>query len=383
MNTKQLLSLLLPALALGCTPIAATAAPEPQPTLKAPAQVAGSALAFDVFRALAAEKKGNITYSPDSLEAVLALLRDISAGKSHQELAALKMGQRLVLHALELERANALFAADDAKLKPQVKGPLHRAPFATQPAQAAERINAWCREGTHGLIPELVSEADIDKSTRLVALSALFLKGKWLHPFDPRDSYEGAFYTAGGTQAATFMTTKGSFRLAAGDGWQAVALFYAAEGRRGEPACFIGILPTGNARDFAAKMTLKQYNAIRRALTEAPTKRGIRVTLPKMVLESGSFSLKQALLASGLQQCFAHIDLSRLLDEDKLFLADVVQRCRVEISEEGTSAAAATAAVVNERSRSPEISFDRPFIWAIGDLSSAAAPLFVGLCEHP
>ncbi len=382
---NNLLSCGLAAALCACTlaPTACVATPEPEPRVSAPAQESGSAFAFDVFRALAAEKKGNITFSPDSLEAVLALLGELSVGASHEELTALRMGERRVASSLAPERANALFVADHLKLKPSVKGPLHLAPFATHPAQAAEAINDWCEEKTRGLIPELISESDINPNTRLVALNALYLKGKWLHPFDPRDSYKADFHSAKGPQTATFMTTKGSFRLAAGKGWRAVALFYATEGRKGEPACFIGILPTGNARDFAAQMTLEQYNAIRRALAEAPAKRGIRVTLPKMTIDSGSFSLKQALQASGVQQCFRDIDLSRLLEEDDLYLADAVQRCRVEINEEGTTAAAATAAIVKERSLSPEITFDRPFIWVIGDVSSAAPPFFIGLCETP
>ena len=31
----------------------------------------------------------------------------------------------------------------------------------------------------------------------------------------------------------------------------------------------------------------------------------------------------------------------------------------------------------------PAIRFDRPFIWAIGDLTTGAAPYFMGLFEQP
>ncbi len=383
MNRKHLLSLCLPVLVLGCAPTAATAAPAPEPAISAPAQLRGDAFAFDMFRALAAQNKGNITFSPESLEIVLRQLRDIATGSARAELAALPMGSDSRPLAVDMEKAAALFVAEDLRLKPGAPAALTPAPFATKPAQAVAQINAWCSDKTHGLIPELVSEADIDTLTRLVATSALYLKGQWLHAFDPQDSFEGDFHTAGGSRSATFMTRKGSFRLAAGNGWQAVALFYAPEGHKGEPACFIGILPTGDARAFAKGLTVQKYNSIRRALAEASPKGGIRVTLPKLTMESGSFSLRRALKASGVRRCFSEIELGGLTDETDLVLADVVQRCRVEIDEAGTTAAAATAAIVKARSLSPEITFNRPFIWVIGDLTTGAAPAFLGLCEHP
>ena len=68
-------------------------------------------------------------------------------------------------------------------------------------------------------------------------------------------------------------------------------------------------------------------------------------------------------------------------------LSDVLHKALLEVTEEGTVAAAATAAIMATRSISiqppPErVVFDRPFAIAIEDAESGA-PLFVGLVATP
>ncbi len=380
MKTSHLLSLALSLLALGCTQQAASAAPEADPVLTAPARMQADRFAFDIFRALAATQTGNVTFSPVSVEAVLRLLREGAAGRTRAELDALHLGQEGVSSAMQVQSANRLFAASDLNLKPTA-APLARAPFASAPGEAVKLINTWCAEKTQGLIPELVSEESIGRDTRLVLLNAIYLREKWLRPFDRSRTHEGDFITAnGGTTPLTFMTAKASFRFAFGKGWRAVALFYATQGREGAPGCFIGILPTGDAREFAKGLTAEKFNEIRRALATADLTKGAEVTLPKMTLDSGTFSLRGALEAAGVKECFGPgADFSRFSDE-KLQVTEVLQRCHVELSEEETIAAAATAAIM-ARGLPPGIRFDRPFVWAIGDLTTGAAPYFLGLYE--
>ncbi len=374
---------------------------EADPVLPAArAQVKGDRFALELFRSLAAEDgaRGNITLSPASLEAVLHLLRKGAVGQTRATLDALPMGQQGVKSAMRVESANALFADDSLPLRRKdFADELHRAPLSSNGDKAARAINTWCDDKTHGLVPRIAEARDFTPNTRLVALNAVYLKERWLRPFDEvATRQKGRFVAADGRELTVpLMRHTANFRYAEGKDWQAVALFYRRDGRSGEPGCFIGILPRGDARAFARELTPERYEAIRRALAATKPQR-TSVTLPKMDVDSGVFSLRDALCQQGLASLFSRhqADFSGFLEagsqaeQEGLYLADVKQRCRVIVSEKETQAAAVTMGIMQCRSAAPirkmqEIHFTRPFIWAIGDLTSEAPPYFLGLCEKP
>ena len=81
-------------------------------------------------------------------------------------------------------------------------------------------------------------------------------------------------------------------------------------------------------------------------------------------------------------------DLSGIDGTRDLFVSDVVHEGFVEVSEEGTEAAAATGVVVGVRSMAPSrdeplaVKADRPFAWAIVDRETGAV-LFAGTVVDP
>ncbi len=71
--------------------------------------------------------------------------------------------------------------------------------------------------------------------------------------------------------------------------------------------------------------------------------------------------------------------------EGSLFISGVTQKVRVKTDEEGTEAAAVTEIAVNTRGfmePDAELSFDRPFVYAIVDISNGT-PLFLGVMDDP
>ncbi len=378
---------LLPLVCCTLTPVTPDPPFEADPELEVAGSIAGDLFALDLFRVLAAEGSGNITFSPASLESVLHLLKEGAAGTSKHALNKLPLGRQNVKSAMQVRSANALFVADELKLKTAAAA-VQRVPFASDPAGAVRAINDWFRENTKGLISKIATEQSITFNTRLVLANAIYLKELWLRPFDKDATEEnGDFHCGdGSTVNVALMCQKDDFRYAEGADWKAVALFYRTDGRAGEPGCFIGILPKGNARAFARGMTLEKYDGIRRALARSAPQE-VRVFLPRMDIDSSIRSLKPALCKLGLAELFSDkADLSGFADEP-LALSDVLQRCRVIVSEKETVAAAVTIGTVpwlfipDDEPR--EIRFDRPFIWGIGDLTTAAPPYFIGFCEKP
>ena len=365
------------------------------PALRAEPCAETDSFAVQLFSVLAAAQQGNIVFSPASLENVLRLLQQGARGSSAAELAALPMGKQGVRSAMNPAEASALFISEQLTLKPGVQADdVLKAPFATAPHQAAKLINDWSARRTRGLIPSIVSAQDLPPTTALVAANAIYLKEKWLHPFPVRDTRENAVFTQedGNTIRVAMMHSKAKYRYAEGANWSAVAIPYKTEGRAGEPGYFIGILPKHSPRDYSARdlardLTPQQYRHICKALADSTPQETI-VNLPRFELKPCTFSLKPALQACGLTTIFSQsADFSGFVDRP-LYLDDVLQRCYCKADEEGTTAAAVTVAVGRYKSipvgpRPNVISFNKPFIWIIGDLNTPAAPYFMGITNEP
>ncbi len=387
---SPMLTTILSALALGCHPTEAQAPYEADPQISAPAQVQSDAFALDMFRELIKEQRGNVIFSPACLEGTLQLLRQGARGESAAELAALPLGKEGVPTAMQPTQANAIFIGEAFRLKPGIRtDAVVQAPLMTNPEKAAAQINNWAAENTRDMIPSIITPETLKEGapTRMVAANAVALEEKWLRPFMPEATKTAHPFTCadGRKSSVPMMYRTANFRYAAGNDWRAVALFYRTDGRRGEPGCFLAILPKGDARAFAAGLTARKFSSIRRAL--AVTKpREITIGLPRFEQCTPAFPLDSALQACGLRHIFSDAaDLSGFADE-KLRLGKVLQRCYVKADEQGVRAAAATIAVVQKQSldlTAPPLILDRPFVWCITDLTTPAAPYFLGLFEHP
>lgn len=371
-------------------------------TTAVPPAAETDAFAVQVFSQLAKTQKVNIVYSPASLEGVLHLLRQGAQGNTAQVMDAIPMGEQNVARNITPVEANALFIAKDLQLNPDIKtDEIIPVAFKDSPTKAAKTINKWASKHTKKLIQQIVSASDLSPRTRLVAANAIYLKAEWSYPFDSENTNKRArFTTAGGERVKVqMMEQTEEFRYAEGDGWQAVALYYCAEigatehGKinepEGEAVCFIGILPKGDARQFAAQLTPQQFQKIRSALAEASAQY-VMVKLPKFKTDTGVVSLNAVLEACGLEVLFTPEANFRGFTNEPLQLSKVLQRCYVNVDEEGTEAAAVTIAeeeegccAMDEEPQPKKIIFNRPFIWVIGDLNSAAPPYFMGLFEKP
>ena len=117
-------------------------------------------------------------------------------------------------------------------------------------------------------------------------------------------------------------------------------------------------------------------------------KQEVIVSLPKFKMIS-EFLLNETLEALGMTDAFdvASADFSGMTpDPVGLYISAVVHKAFVDVNEEGTEAAAATAVVMTLRSAMPEpkpvFRADHPFIFVIRDKSSDSI-LFVGRVMDP
>jgi len=127
---------------------------------------------------------------------------------------------------------------------------------------------------------------------------------------------------------------------------------------------------------------LKQWSGL-------PGKRRVRVYLPKFRFED-SFELKETLMAMGMTDAFSeNADFSGMVEEEeeKIQISKAIHKAFVEVNEEGTEAAAATAVVMGRVTTSapqPPVEFraDHPFLFLIRDTRSGSL-LFIGRVNNP
>lgn len=283
---------------------------------------------------------------------------------------------------VKLEIANSLWTAKDAAIKPAYETLLQQSYQAKatsvdfkDPA-AAQEINRWVNDHTHGKIPTMVAPP-LDQN-RLILLDAIYFKGDWLAPFDKKLTRDLPFTLANG-QAVTHprMSRTGEFDYFEDDALQAVRLPYA-----GRAVSMYVFLPKKNLDDLVQNLNMDNWL---RWTTRLRSRKGT-VELPRFKLEN-EYKLNGELAALGMPQAFTRQANFHGISDESLYIGWVKQKTYVDVNEEGTEAAAVTgvgmrASVVHREEPPFQMIVDRPFFLVIHERESGAM-LFVGAINDP
>ena len=399
----------------GCT---GTDLPAPPSTPATPAPATGSMqdfaaannrFAFDLYGQLAGDT-GNIFFSPFSLSSALAITYEGARGQTADEIRAvfhfpdnqarMRDGFSGMISAVNrgdaaysLRTANALWAEQTYPFLPDYittasayyGAATTNLDFIDHPDESREMINAWVEEQTEDRIQDLLQEGDIDPLTRLVITNAIYFKGDWVWQFDKNETREADFRTAAGTTVRIpMMATTGEearFRYAETADLQLLGMPYASGD--GTNLSMVVLLPKG---DDLATAERALDPAVLPALWDSTTVREVHVYFPKFRLET-RYSLPETLGAMGMPTAFSrNADLSGMDGTRNLVISDVIHQAFVEVDEEGTEAAAATAVVIRLVSAPidpvPVFRADHPFIFMIRD-DETGIILFIGRIANP
>ncbi|XP_061683455.1 glia-derived nexin isoform X2 [Syngnathoides biaculeatus] len=110
--------------------------------------------------------------------------------------------------------------------------------------------------------------------------------------------------------------------------------------------------------------------------------RKVHLLLPRFSADV-EVHLKDPLSALGITDMFtqAKADL-RHLSSEPVYVSEALQKAKIMVNEEGTKAAAATAAILMARSSPPWVSVDRPFLFLIQH-NTTGTLLFMGQINRP
>ncbi|XP_007901251.1 leukocyte elastase inhibitor isoform X2 [Callorhinchus milii] len=349
---------------------------------------------LELFKKLNGNKNGNVFFSPLSVSAALGMVYLGAKGNT-----ATQMGR--VLHFSEtddihcgfqalqdafnkpnstylLTVANQLYVDKTYNLLPEFVASIRKlyqtdlepVDFIKATEEARKQINSWIETKTNGKIQNLLDEGSIDDLTRLVLVNAIYFKGNWMTQFQKANTIERPFrITQNETKPMQMMHCRKRFNITCIKEIQCKILELPYMNNE---LSMIVLLPE-DIRDNSTGLEQLEKGLTLDTLMDwtSPERMHmveVAVALPKFKLED-QFDLESTLSDMGMRDAFDDTlaDFSGMTEKNDLVLSKVVHKAYVEINEEGTEAAAATAVVTRTKRFTTVSTFeaDHPFFFFI------------------
>jgi serpin B len=225
------------------------------------------------------------------------------------------------------------------------------------PEAARMKINKWVAEKTEDRIKNLIPPRLLDPLTTLVLVNAIYFKGDWANQFDPELTQPATFWVEADTETeVSMMNQQQDFYYSETESLQVLELPY-----EGEELSMVVLLPKekDGLEELEDVLTLEHLDLWMSGMWKTE----VLVSLPKF----------------GGDADFSGMDGTRALA-----ISEVVHKAFIEVNEEGTEAAAATAVVMARSIPPPTPIFraDHPFLFLIRDTKSESV-LFLGRLVNP
>ena len=262
-------------------------------------------------------------------------------------------------------------------------------------------INSWVHDKTDGMIDKLVNKLESDDV--MVLVNALAFDAKWKKPFEEENIEDMTFHCLDGSKEdCRFLCgekdvvylhnekSTGFYKLYEGGKYAFMVMLPGAP----EPDVLTSLddLSDPSPKDseddyftydinaFVADMTAKDYWQFWNSANQD----NVEYAFPEFTSEYDT-SLRDILIDMGMADAFdpAKADFGNMSNLTPLNIADVIHKTRIEVTAEGTKAAAATGVVMEHNAviMNREVICDRPFAYAIVDVETGL-PIFFGTVTH-
>lgn len=363
---------------------------------------ANNTFGFEFYRAVKrsqSEKHKNRLLSPVSAYMALAMTSNGARGEteeairktiaaSHMDRSELNAANLELLLALtsrrdvQLELANSvwtrqglgLLASFSQNATKYYRAEARELDFSDP--NAADIINGWASDKTHGRIKDVV-EKPIEDDFYLI--NATYFKGSWSYPFAEESTKLEPFHGPTGKKAVPTMHNRLDTQYLKRSNYEVVALPY---GERMEASLLLFV--TENLDKLEESLDVSEWKAINTGLAASGSTYNVTLSLPKFQFEYDA-DLKIPLSEMGMAIAFSgaanFFDLTRA----PMVLSKAIQKTFINLDEKGTEAAAVTViGGITSVPFYPEVTVrvDRPFLVAIRD-NSTGAVLFLGSILQP
>lgn len=372
-----------------------------------------NAFSFDIFKKFLNDAKNNenLFISPYSIFTALAMTYEGAKGKTADEMKVVinieqnndsfhEYMQRLYQYLntnqdYNISTANALWIKENYPILDVYKnliltyygGNSIDMNFSNS-TRAAKIINGWIENNTNNLIKNLISPTDIDPIlTAFILTNAIYFKGTWQIQFDEKNTTKRFFDITEeehiDVETMSLTETENQFNYTENELMQILELPYT-----GNEISMVVILPKKgyDVKDIMNSLDDNRY----KELISSMSNKEVDIYLPKFSIETPLYNLNDYLKELGMPTAFTiDADFSGMNGFKEIFISNVLHKAFIEVNEEGTEAAAATAitmitSIDGDQNYSQRIVFDanHPFIFLIQHKITDTI-LFMGTVTNP
>lgn len=237
-----------------------------------------------------------------------------------------------------------------------------------------DHINGWCSKQTNGMIPKIIDQ--LSPADVAVLMNAIYFDGTWTNTFDKNSTKEENFrgYTRD-IKRVQMMHQSDKFQYMSNDTFEAVELPY---GNR--TYTMTVLLPKNGVsiEEMMNSLDAQKIGSLYKDMSECI----VDLKLPKFTTSTET-TLNDAISKLGAPSIFTSAANFKNMSDANVFISKMLQKAKIEVSEEGTKAAAVTIGMVAMTALNPNeprhVNFhaNRPFVYLITERQTGAI-FFIG-----
>lgn len=362
---------------------------------------------FSLYKQAALSKAGSSFFiSPYSVSTALAMTYAGARGAAESEMekvlffspeihrsmgALINAVNSVPQDVAQVSCANALWPAKEENILPEFTQTLSEyygaelspLDYAGAPENSRRTVNKWVEKATNQKIKDLVPPGAFTRDTVLTLTNAVYFRSSWLEEFQPENTEPRPFWPTEDRSVNVIMMRRraGETNYAKLPECEIVEMPY-----KGELFSMMVILPDRKKGLDAVERMLTQEQLSEWDRSLKP--RRVEISLPKFKQEN-SYELSSMLSDMGMPSAFSSdADFSGINGIGGIHIDKVLHKTFVDVAEEGTEAAAATAIIMMKTSfAAPQEDLvifraDHPFIYLIKE-NKTNAILFIGRYMKP
>eukprot|EP00073_Rattus_norvegicus_P040933 XP_008769824.1 PREDICTED: serpin B6-like isoform X2 [Rattus norvegicus] len=380
-------------------------------TIMDPLLKANGNFAIKLFKVLGEDISKNVFFSLPSISSALSMIlmgangttasqicqamsldkcNSIGGGDVHQHFLSLLTKVNKTDTRCMLRKANSVFIEDSFEILASFKDACHKLyeaeieelDFKGAPEQSRQHINTWVAKKTEDIIRELLPPCTVNSNTCLFLVNVIYFKGSLEKPFNKADTREMPFKVSmNEKKTVQMMSQKSTFKMTYVKDISTQVLTLPFENSILSMYFFV---PDSHVAQRKLENELTYDKFLEWTDEDTMEEKEMEVFLPRIKLEE-SYDMNGVLRKLGMTDAFEEdkADFSGISSKHGLFLSKVVHKSFVEMSEEGTEAAAPTDVVTMKSPLTPRcLIADHPFLFSIQDTRSKEI-LFLGRFSSP
>ena len=253
-------------------------------------------------------------------------------------------------------------------------------------------INDWVKKNTNEMIDKILDDMSPDFVLGLA--SALAIDVKWNIPFKCYDTISEKFTKVDNTEMNVEMmhnTYTYGVKYFKNDEALGIILPYQKEENSDNQLEFIGILPSNGVNEYISSLSNEKINSLFDNTIASSDKLHINLSLPRFTYDYEVSELSNVLKNMGINDAFDEdlANFKKMIDiKDNVYVTTAIHKTKIELSEEGTKAAAVTyfgveaSGMIPQEYDSVDIKFNKPFVYMIREKNTGEI-LFFGIVFEP